>query len=587
MIRIARLTNAHERAEAADLLHACGLRLSPDLDALLGAFSEDGALLGCGGYAGAVIRCVAVRDDARGLGVMSALVSQLVTALKERGQERIFVYTRPQSAPRFTDLGFYILAETEEAVLLENRADGITRWLSTLPAPERDGGAVVINGNPFTRGHRYLIESAARACGMLYVFVLSEDVSRFAAEERLAMARAGCADLPHVRVVAGGPYCISRATFPDYFLKRADDGARVYAALDATLFARRIAPALRIRARFAGSEPLDAATAAYNAAMARTLPAHGIAFHELERLCENGAPVSASRLRRLMDKPDLAGVSLLAPAETRPYLIGQLAYEALTAEAEATPKPGLVDRNGSGAHRDMHLALLLRSAAVLRPYFSRFAACGQAEADLPLAGRLDGLRALGVEAEEAMLHATGGVNTHRGAIFTIGIFAYLAGRAPARGAEELCMDAAVLCAGLSRELPAASSHGGRAFAAHGARGLRGEAEDGYPSLTRVALPVYEALFTRGVPENDALTWTLLHLIAHTDDTNLLHRGGPDGAVFAKSAAKDFLSAHDPLDADYAAALDALDKAFTARNLSPGGAADLLAATRFLHTVCAR
>ncbi len=585
MIRLERLTAGKERLAAAALMADCGLRLSEGLDALYGAY-EGGALLGCGGFQGATIRCVAVRPEARGGGLMSVLVSHLVTELKARGHRRIFVFTRPESAPRFEELGFFRLTMAREACLLENRPDGVDRWLKTLPAPDADCcGAVVINGNPFTKGHRYIVEQAAHVCDRLYVFVLSEEASRFSAAERLSMARDGCADISGVTVVGGGPYCLSQACFPDYFLKRVSDAGRVFAELDAALFAERIAPVLRIRARFVGSEPLDPLTAMYNEALHSVLPAHGVKLYEIERLRQDDAPVSASRLRTYLDKPDFAAAAALSPRSTRPYLIGRLALEALIAEAEATPKPGLVDQDGSGAHKDMDLALLCRSAAVLGQYFTRFAAMGQREEN-GAPPDITRLRPLGLEAERAMLETTGGVNTHRGAIFTLGVFSYLAGRFPDHDAAALCADAALLCRGLCQELPRAQGHGAQAYRTYGARGPRGEAEDGYPAVRTLALPVFEAALARGLPENDALTWTLLHLISGTEDTNLLHRGGADGAAYARAAAQALIARHDPLNASYIPALRALDRDFSCRNLSPGGSADLLAAARFLHTLCA-
>ncbi|MDO4572555.1 MAG: GNAT family N-acetyltransferase [Clostridia bacterium] len=587
MLRIRRLRTGRERTEAAALLAAAGLRMPEGLDALYGALEGD-ALRGCGGRRGGVICGLAVREDGRGEGVMSALLSEIVAELRQDGHERIFVFTRPESAARFSSLGFHLLAATEAAALLENRRDGLARWLSALPgAQTANNGAIVINGNPFTLGHRHLAREAAARCETLYLFVLSEERSRFTFQERLAMAREGTADIANVHVLPGGPYCISQATFPDYFLKRADAASRVCAELDATLFAGSIAPALGIRVRFAGEEPLDPATAQYNAAMARALPRAGLRFCELPRLCAGGAPVSASRLQQRLDAPDFSSAAALAPESTRPYLIGRLAVEALTAEAEATPKPGLVDQNNGGAHEDMNLPLLKRSAAALGPFFARFAALGQAEAGLPLEGRLAPLRASGMEAERAMLAASGGVNTHRGAIFTLGMLCYLAGRGPSTEPAGLCAAAARLCAGLTAELPEAASHGGRAWSAHGARGARGEAEDGYPTLLRVALPAYEGELARGATDNDALTWALMALIAATEDTNLLHRGGAAGAAYARQAAADFLAAYDPLRAGYAEALRALDEDFISRRLSPGGAADLLAAARFLHFMRSR
>ena len=270
--------------------------------------------------------------------------------------------------------------------------------------------------------------------------------------------------------------------------------------------------------------------------------------------------------------------------------IGTTAYTALLREAEATPKPGLVDLDNSGAHRDMDIQLFRASAAALAPYFSAFAARGAREAGQPLSTRLPGVRPLGIEAERAMLAATGGVNTHKGAIFTLGVLSYVCGRLtladPAPSAEALCSAAAALCADLPGELAGgrAGTKGERAYRRYGVSGVRGEAAAGFPHVLNTALP---CLRSGAADENLRLLDALMHLIAVMDDTNILTRAGREGADWAKGCARSFLNRYTPARADeYLAALRALDAAFIARNISPGGSADLLAAAWFLDAICA-
>ena len=268
--------------------------------------------------------------------------------------------------------------------------------------------------------------------------------------------------------------------------------------------------------------------------------------------------------------------------------IGELAYEALLREAEATPKPGLVDAANSGAHKDMDLPLFQISA--IAPYFIEFTQLGVDESALPLSSRLPGIRPLGIAAEGAMFAATNGVNTHKGAIFTLGILTYLCGRLAALGqplAPETVSDAAkVMCHDVEQELRVAKARtkGEQVFTAYGIPGIRGEAAAGFPSVVQIALPCLGASEYASLPENHRLCHTLMHLIANVDDTNLLARGGAAGADYAKNAAQTFLSSHSPFDPDYLVALSALDKEFIARNLSPGGCADLLSAAWFLDSV---
>lgn len=268
-------------------------------------------------------------------------------------------------------------------------------------------------------------------------------------------------------------------------------------------------------------------------------------------------------------------------------VIANLAYRALICEVEATPKPGLVDRANNGAHKDMDLALFYKSAESLRPYFTEITACGLATAAEPIQTRLPAVRPMGMAAERAMFAATSGVNTHKGAIFTLGILCFAAGRAAALGEalvpDTICRLAADMCHGVERELTAgtAGTKGERAYAAYGITGIRGEAARGFPSVRAYALP---SLMRRDIPENERMLEGLMRLIANVDDTNILTRAGRAGADYAKEAAGRFLAVHRPTDADYIAALCALDADFIARNLSPGGCADLVAAAWFLDAL---
>lgn len=241
--------------------------------------------------------------------------------------------------------------------------------------------------------------------------------------------------------------------------------------------------------------------------------------------------------------------------------LGNLAVEALIAEVDLTPKPGLVDRRNNGAHRDMDRELFHRSARALEPYFRRAAELGMERPDCMAA-----LQSAGRAAEGAMLEATGGVNTHRGAVYACGILTAALGSVLVRGGDVLETAASLARAGTP---PSGDSHGGAALRRYGAAGARGEALAGFPHVRRAA-----AVLAAEGPHA-----ALLKLLAEVEDTNLLHRGGPEGLRFVREQAADILSG--PA-ADRAPRLEALDDACIARNLSPGGSADLLAAAMLLE-----
>lgn len=268
-----------------------------------------------------------------------------------------------------------------------------------------------------------------------------------------------------------------------------------------------------------------------------------------------------------------------------PEQIGLLAHEALAFEARLSPKPGLVDAEGSGAHADMDLPLLLKSAEAIQPYFEQFARRGAEDFALPPEGRLFAIRQDGLDAEAAMFAATGGVNTHKGAIFLVGVLCYSAGRLCASGKtlppEAVAGDAALVCRGVTREL---GQSAGRAFARYGAKGARGEAEAGYPSVIQIALPAYRCALLAGASETDAWRIALLRLIEHVYDANVLARCGEAVALELRKSAGMIADVYPAGGEALSSEIRALDERCRSWRASPGGAADLLACAKFLHSL---
>lgn len=270
------------------------------------------------------------------------------------------------------------------------------------------------------------------------------------------------------------------------------------------------------------------------------------------------------------------------PADgTVPARIGRLAVRALYHEAVLFPKPGLVSARDSGAHDDMSLATFFRSIVALRGYFPTMVALGGARAPWR------SLAAHGQAAEAVMLRATGGVNTHRGAIFHLGLVCAAAGALTAQGrpvtARAACAFvrhawARPIAEGLAR---GGDSHGLHTARAYGAGGARAEAASGFPAVRRWALPAYRAALAATGDRERAAVQALFALIARVVDSNLLWRAGREGLAFAQAGAARWLAnggVHGPGWRDEARALHA---AFVARGLSPGGSADLLAVTLLL------
>lgn len=319
-------------------LNSHHLRYEEDIKAAFGVFDNEETLVGCGCCAGNLLKCFAVDESLRGQNALGSLISRLTENRFAAGFYDLFVITRPKNKAMFTSCGFYTLAETETVLMLENRRNGPEQFYSRFvpedaerPSNTLTGGvgAIVMNCNPFTKGHLALITFAASRCSLLHIFVVEEDRSAFPFDVRLRLVEEGCSHLTNVKVHPSGPYMISSATFPTYFLKDGEDAAKIQGELDITLFASRIAPIFHITKRFAGEEPLDPITRSYNEAMVRLLPAHGISFIKIERITSGGSAgkpevISASRVRKLLAENGVTDEVLeLVPPRTADYLKNQ------------------------------------------------------------------------------------------------------------------------------------------------------------------------------------------------------------------------------------------------------------------------
>jgi len=266
-------------------------------------------------------------------------------------------------------------------------------------------------------------------------------------------------------------------------------------------------------------------------------------------------------------------------------LLAAFAVDALIEEAQLTPKPALVDRRGTGAHRDLDLARMLSSAQALEPTFAALARAARGRQ--PSAALRSELAALGRAGEAAMMAATNGSNAHRGAIWIIGLLvagatiahdterAWQPGNICAYGAQIACFPD---CAA---PLPAADSNGERVRQRYGVGGARREAQDGFPHVIEHGLPALAAARRLGHGENAARIDALLAIMVSLDDTCLLHRAGLPALEAARQGAQEVLARGGSASLAGRAALYRLDRRLVAMNASPGGAADLLAATLFI------
>ncbi|MBO7070413.1 MAG: triphosphoribosyl-dephospho-CoA synthase [Bacteroidales bacterium] len=618
------LSSPFFRDKVKRFLEANGLRME-SLDSYYAIEDHDGAIVAGAGIAGNVLKCLAVAPEVRSEGLLVPLVSRI---LSEHAGLSLKVFTKPEYQAVFESLGFRLLASAPLAVLME-KGHGLEDYCAYLRSFRRDGrcGVVVMNANPFTLGHRYLLEQASEQVDHLFVIPVKEDVSMFSYEERRAMICAGiasCHSEPGEESVSAGPaaegiyfsqgfaknqipsaianpshnsnyvdegpsanenyfsqgfaknqfspaiatpshkeechserseesnriivlegsdYVISAATFPTYFLKDLSTAAETQMRLDVDLYDKWIAPALGATVRFVGSEPLDALTNRYNQLITNpTL---------VERLSIHGEVVSASRVRRALEKGCFQEAASLCPASTRPYLLAALAHRALLLELDTPHKPGLVCPESAGAHRDMDYSTMRRGIDALRPWWSRMA----------LAASAQELIALGIDAEKEMLASTGGVNTHRGAIFCMGI------TLNALGAWREGVDNKEVVRKRIVEISKAILRYQLKDSELAPRGARAMAADGYRQVFEDWLPYYRS----GAGELK----TLLRMMSTLDDTCVVHRVGPERAQEVKREADEILrcAQNDKL-------MEMCNR-YAAEGISPGGAADMLALTIFI------
>lgn len=278
--------------------------------------------------------------------------------------------------------------------------------------------------------------------------------------------------------------------------------------------------------------------------------------------------------------------------------IGESARRAMLGELHATPKPGLVDRRDCGSHRDMSLDTLSSSAAAIHPFLERVAL--HASGAPAEAVTLSAARRIGLEAEDAMFSATRGVNTHKGQIFVlVTLICGVVCRSGALSASEESRDCMIdswrgavrsLTSGVvERELACldaerAVSHGERLYVTHGLTGIRGEAQNGFPAVFRIGLPMYRTMLREEYTADDAAVHALLAIMTVAEDTTVVHRGGIEALEFVRSSAAEAMARGGMRTVAGRSCVDRMNTAFIDRGLSPGGCADLLAGTIFVHTV---
>ena len=530
------------RRQVETFLSANALRLESVEDYFC-VLREDGSIAAGAGLSADLIKCVAVDSAERSRGLLAPLLSHVIAYASGKGVSNLKVFTKPENEAVFTSLGFHTIARAPLAILMEN-SHGLEDYLAHVSChPERSEGSIgviIMNANPFTLGHKYLVEKASGQVDKLFVIPVKEDLSLFPYSERLEMIKSGCEGM--ATVLDGSDYQISAETFPTYFLKDLSEASETQMLLDLDLFGRHIAPTLGATVRFVGSEPTDQLTARYNDLMKQVLPQYGVSVVEIPRLEISkvavglrprlAAAIRASDVREALKEGSFRMAAALTPPSTWPYLVAELMARALKMELDTPMKPGLVDKDSNGAHSDMDYALMSGSIEMIRRSFIRHLPMlshrrSTADSDMK------SIREFGRAIEADVMEYTGGVNTYRGAIFALGLAA-LSALDIARDSQlgdyqadklkclvdnsqtilaNLLIDSSLYftatklsdkIASLSGQIaPGNDSHGANAVKKYGVKGALQLAQEGYKSLFEDWLPFYRRLAYTGSPSAGA------------------------------------------------------------------------------------
>lgn len=314
-------TDKRSLAQINDLLKQEGITRDANLDYICAMYDEEYRIIATGSCFANTLRCFAVSKDHQGEGLLNEIITHLIDIQYQRGIMHLFLYTKTESAKFFKDLGFYEIARVNGTlVFMENRKNGFADYLAELSKTRKNGfsAALVMNANPFTLGHQYLVEKAASECDTLHLFIVSEEASLVPFSVRKKLVLDGTAHIPNVICHDSGPYIISNATFPSYFLKDEEAVIKGHGKLDLMVFTR-IAKVLSVTRRYVGEEPNSQVTGIYNQIMAEELPPTGIECVVVPRKTAMDKPISASTVRQLLQKKDFETLENLVPVTTLSY----------------------------------------------------------------------------------------------------------------------------------------------------------------------------------------------------------------------------------------------------------------------------
>lgn len=313
-----------DKKELVDFLNSQGLTFEDNIESSF-VIRVNNKIIATGSRYKNILKCLAIDDTYKGGDLINQLLSELINEIYAEGYDNIFVYTKASYEETFSRFGFKTIEGVNNKLIFMERSDGFSSYLNFLKGKKVDSnniGSIVMNANPFTLGHKYLVDYASKHCDFIYLFLVSEDLSDFSTEERYKLVKEGCKDIKNMEILPTRNYIISAATFPSYFIKKEDDLTEIQARLDAAIFKNSIAKVLSIDKRFVGEEKNDQVTAIYNRVMKEVLKKgpKPIELIEIPRKTIDGEAISASKVRKLIKDNDFDKLSSYLPKSSLDYI---------------------------------------------------------------------------------------------------------------------------------------------------------------------------------------------------------------------------------------------------------------------------
>ena len=321
-----------QRKNVENFLNNFSLKLDDDVEYTAAAI-KNGEIIGTCSFAGNVLKCFAVKHEFQDEGIASKLLTHITDVEFDRGIYDTFIFTKHENKSIFEGMGYRSVYSTGSVILLEGGTANVKKYVDNMAEKNHMSNnkkaAVVMNCNPFTNGHRYIVEKASSENEEVVVFIVEENRSVFPFDVRLDLAINGLSDLKNVKVIPGGKYIISSFTFPSYFIKKEDERLYEYTKLDAGIFGKYIAPEFNINKRYIGCEPNCNVTNAYNNTLLNVLPDYNVDVILVERLMKNGTVISASDVRKYLMLGDMMQIKGIVPETTYRFLLSSRGKEII------------------------------------------------------------------------------------------------------------------------------------------------------------------------------------------------------------------------------------------------------------------